>query len=122
MGSAILLPGVSQVTAPQTFTGDRAGPSVSISGSRPTPNAFLFDGGFFNALFRNSGLHYPPPDALQEMKVLTNGFSAGYGRNAGAVFNVVTRSGTNGWHGSAWEFLRNHNLNARSFFAPSQKG
>lgn len=121
MGLAVLLPGVSQVSAPQTFTGDRAGPSVSISGSRPTQNAFLFDGGFFNALFRNSGLNYPPPDALQEMKVLTNGFSAEYGRNAGAVFNVVTRSGTNEWHGSAWEFLRNHNLNARNFFAPSQK-
>jgi outer membrane receptor protein involved in Fe transport len=121
MGLTVLLPGVSQVSAPQTFTGDRAGPTVSISGSRPTQNAFLFDGGFFNALFRNSGLNYPPPDALQELKVLTNGFSAEYGRNAGAVFNVVTRSGTNDWHGSAWEFLRNHNLNARNFFAPSQK-
>ncbi len=121
MGLAVMLPGVSQVSAPQTFTGDRDGPTVSISGSRPTQNAFLFDGGFFNALFRNSGLNYPPPDALQEMKVLTNGFSAEYGRNAGAVFNVVTRSGTNEWHGSAWEFLRNHNLNARNFFAPSQK-
>jgi len=119
MGLAVLLPGVSQVSAPQTFTGDRAGPTVSISGSRPTQNAFLFDGGFFNALFRNSGLNYPPPDALQEMKVLTNGFSAEYGRNAGAVFNVITRSGTNDWHGSAWEFLRNHNLNARNFFAPA---
>ena len=118
---AALLPGVTQVTAPQTFTGDRDGPTVSISGSRPTQNSFLFDGAHFNALFRNSGLNYPPPDALQEVKVLMNSFSAEYGRNAGAIFNVVTRSGTNDLHGSAWEFLRNHNLNARNFFAPSDK-
>jgi outer membrane receptor protein involved in Fe transport len=121
MGLAILLPGVSQVTAPQTFTGDRDGATIAISGSRPTQNAFLFDGGFFNALFRNSGLNYPPPDALQEVKVLTNSFGAEYGRNAGAVFNVVTRSGGNTVHGSGWEFFRNHNLNARNFFAPAEK-
>ena len=121
MGLASMLPGVSQVTAPQTFTGDRDGATIAISGARPTQNAFLFDGGFFNALFRNSGLNYPPPDALQEVKVLTNSFGAEYGRNAGAVFNVVTRSGTNELHGSGWEFFRNHNLNARNFFAPAAK-
>jgi len=116
-----LLPGVSQVSAPQTFTGDRSGPTVSVSGSRTTQNLFLFDGAPFNAVFRNTGLNYPPPDALQEVKVLTNSFSAEYGRNAGSIFNVVTRSGTNEIHGSLWEFLRNHKLNARNFFAPSQK-
>ena len=121
LGLATMLPGVSQVSAPQSFTGDRDGATVAISGARPTQNAFLFDGGFFNALFRNSGLNYPPPDALQEVKVLTNGFGAEYGRNAGAVFNVVTRSGGNELHGSGWEFFRNHNLNARNFFAPSAK-
>ena len=92
---AALLPGVTQVSAPQTFTGDRDGPRVSISGARSTQNLFLFDGAFFNALFRNSGMNYPPPDALQEVKVLMNSFSAEYGRNSGAVFNVVTRSGSN---------------------------
>jgi outer membrane receptor protein involved in Fe transport len=116
-----LLPGVSQVSAPQTFTGDRSGPTVSVSGSRTTQNLFLFDGAPFNATFRNTGLNYPPPDALQEVKVLTNSFSAEYGRNAGSIFNVVTRSGTNEVHGSAWEFLRNHKLNARNFFAGSVK-
>jgi outer membrane receptor protein involved in Fe transport len=118
---AELLPGVSQVSAPQAFTGDRSGPTVSVSGSRNNQNLFLFDGAQFNAVFRNTGLNYPPPDALQEVKVLTNSFSAEYGRNAGAIFNVVTRSGTNRIHGSAWEFLRNHKLNARDFFAPSEK-
>ncbi len=116
-----LLPGVSQVSAPQTFTGDRSGPTVSVSGSRTTQNLFLFDGAPFNAVFRNTGMNYPPPDALQEVKVLTNSFSAEYGRNAGSVFNVITKSGTNEVHGSLWEFLRNHKLNARNFFAPSVK-
>src|SRR5579872_4277070 len=118
---ASTLPGVAAVSAPETFTGDRSGPTVSVSGSRQNENLFLFDGADYNAVFRNTGLNYPPPDALQEVKVLTNSFSAEYGRNAGAVFNVVTKSGTNQIHGSAWEFLRNQDLNARTFFAPSAK-
>ena len=116
-----ILPGVASISAPQTFTGDRSGPTLSVSGSRQNENLFLFDGAQFNAVFRNTGLNYPPPDALQEVKVLTNSFSAEYGRNAGAVFNVVTKSGTNQVHGSLWEFLRNQDLNARNFFSPSVK-
>ncbi|MDP2998067.1 MAG: TonB-dependent receptor [Bryobacterales bacterium] len=118
---ASLLPGASQISAPQTFTGDRSGPTVSMSGGRGNQNLFLFDGAHFNAVFRNTGLNYPPPDALREVKVLSNSFTAEYGRNAGSIFNVVTRSGTNDLHASAWEFLRNHKLNARNFFAPSKK-
>jgi outer membrane receptor protein involved in Fe transport len=121
IGLSVLLPGASQVSAPQTFTQDRSGPTVSMSGSRAAQNLFLFDGAPFNALFRNTGLNYPPPDALQEVKVLTNSFSAEYGRNAGSVFNVVTRSGSNEVHGSLWEFLRNQRLNARNFFAGPTK-
>lgn len=116
-----LLPGVSQLDAPQTFARDSAGPTVSVSGSRGNQNLFLFDGAHFNGNFRNTGLNYPPPDALLEVKVLSNSFSAEYGRNAGSVFNVVTKSGSNELHGSAWEFLRNQALNARSFFAGSTK-
>jgi outer membrane receptor protein involved in Fe transport len=115
-----LLPGVANVSAPQTFTDDRGGPTLSVSGSRENQNLFLFDGAEFSNVFLNTGLNYPPPDALQEVKVLTNSFSAEYGRNAGSVFNVVTKSGTNQLHGSAWEFLRNQDLNARNFFAPSK--
>jgi outer membrane receptor protein involved in Fe transport len=114
---AVILPGVSDVAAPQTFTGDRSGPAISVSGSRGNANQFLFDGAPFNALFRNTGQNYPPPDALREVQALTNSYSAEYGRNSGAIFNVVTKSGTNQLHGSAWEFHRNHKLNARNFFA-----
>ncbi len=117
---AALLPGATSIAAPQSFTGDRSGPTISISGSRTNQNLFLLDGAHYTALFRNTGLNYPPPDALQEVKVLTNTYSAEYGRNSGSVFNVVTRSGTNDLHGALWEFLRNDNLNARNFFAPSQ--
>jgi outer membrane receptor protein involved in Fe transport len=117
---AALLPGAASVTAPQTFTGDRSGPTMSVSGSRTTQNLFLFDGEEFNAAFRNTGFNYPPPDEVREVKVLTSSFSAEYGRNSGAVFSVVTRSGTNEIHGAAWEFLRNSDLNAQSYFSTSK--
>ena len=118
---AQLLPGVSQLNAPQTVARNYSGSTVSVAGSRANQNLLLFDGAHFNDTFRNTGFNYPPPDALQEVKVLTNSFSAEYGRNAGSVFNVISRSGTNDIHGSVWEFLRNHKLNARNFFAPSEK-
>ena len=116
---AALLPGASQVSAPQTFTGDRSGPTVSMSGTRSNYNLFLFDGQDYQAVFRNTGLNFPPPDALQEVKVLTSSFNAEYGHNAGGVFNVVTKSGTNRLHGALWEFVRNSSFNARNFFAAS---
>jgi outer membrane receptor protein involved in Fe transport len=114
-----ILPGASQVSAPQTFTGDRSGPTVSVSGSRENANLFLFDGQDFNATFRNTGLNFPPPDAVQEIKVLTSSFSAEYGRNSGGILNVVTKSGTNQLHGTLWEFVRNGAFNARNFFSLS---
>jgi len=116
---AALLPGASQVSAPQTFTGDRSGPTVSMSGTRSNYNLFLFDGQDHQAVFRNTGLNFPPPDALQEVKVLTSSFTAEYGHNAGGVFNVITKSGTNQLHGALWEFVRNSSFNARNFFAAS---
>jgi hypothetical protein len=116
---AAMLPGVANVESPQAFTNTNQGPTANISGSRVNANLFLFDGAPFNATFRNRGLNFPPPDALQEVKILTNSFGAEYGRNSGSVFNVVTRSGTNRFHGTLWEFLRNNNLNARNFFSPT---
>jgi len=118
---AALLPGVTDVSAPQTFTGDRSGPDFSVSGGRRNQNLLLFDGAPNNAHFRNTGMNFPPPDALKEVKIQTNTYSAEYGRNSGSVFNVVTKSGTNELHGALWEFHRNHKLNARNFFAPSDK-
>lgn len=112
-----LFPGVASVSDPETFTNDRQGPTFSTSGSRTAQNSMLLDGAPFNALFRNTGLNYPPPDSLQEVRVLTSNFSAEYGHNSGTAMNVITRSGTNTLHGMGYDYFRNGALNARSFFA-----
>jgi len=117
---AAILPGVANIEAPQAATNTNLGTTLNVSGSRINSNLFQLDGASFSQTFRNRGLNLPPPDALQEVKILTNSFSAEYGRNSGSVFNAVTRSGSNEIHGAAWEFLRNNKLNARNFFAPSR--
>ena len=94
----------------------------NVNGMRAGSNNLLIDGlPAFNALNNsNTGIGAPTPDFLQEFKVMTSMFSAEYGRNAGSVVNVVTVSGTNQVHGSAWEFLRNTKLNARPFFGTAR--
>jgi outer membrane receptor protein involved in Fe transport len=112
---AALLPGVTDLNAPATNTGDRNGPTFSVSGSRNTQNLFLFDGLMWNNLFFNTGINYPPPNSLQEISVLLNNFKAQYGRNAGSVFNVVTKSGTNGFHGALWDYVQSALFNATDY-------
>lgn len=94
-----------------------AGPLIySSGGSRLVMNNFMVDGGDTNEINENEGLVQLMPDAVQEFKVITNTFDAEYGRNAGSIVNVVTKSGANNFHGDAWEFMRNTGLNARNFF------
>ena len=112
-----LLPGVVDVNAPATFTGDTKGPTYSASGSRNTQNLMLFDGLMWNNLFYNTGINYPPPNALQEVSVLLNNFKAQYGRNAGSVFNVITKRGTNQIHGAAWDYIQNQYFNASDYLS-----
>ena len=112
-----LLPGVVDVNAPATFTGDTKGPTFSASGSRNTQNLMLFDGLMWNNLFYNTGINYPPPNSLQEVSVVLNNYKAEYGRNAGSVVNVVTRSGTNQIHGSAWDYIQNQYFNAADYLS-----
>ena len=64
----------------------------------------------------NPGIGIVNPDAIQEFKIQTSLYDAGYGRNPGANVNVVTKSGTNQFHGTAFEFFRNADLNANDFF------
>jgi hypothetical protein len=120
-GELILLaPGVQSIPAGTSFYGKTD--NYSIAGSRPEGQAFLLDdvdvSGFWNhgtgsgALGTQLGL-----DAISEFQTLTNTYSAQFGGN-GAVINAVTRSGTNSFHGSAYEFLRNSALDARNFFDP----
>ncbi len=89
---------------------------VNINGARPEDSNWLLDGGDNTSTLRNYGNVVPNPDAIQEFRVITNNYDAEYGRTAGAVVNVVTRSGSNAFHGSLFEFHRNRALNAREFF------
>ena len=113
---AALLPGVTDVNAPTTETNERGGPTYSVSGSRNTQNLMLFDGLMWNNLFYNTGISYPPHEALQEISVLLNNYTAQYGRNSGSIFNVLTRQGTNTFHGAVWDYFHNTNLDAADYF------
>ncbi len=119
IGLAATLPGVTNVSAPQSMGDARGGPTMDVNGGRPNMNLFTLDGGYFNNSSRNTGINYPPPDAIQEVRILTQNFNAEYGHSPGSQVEVLTKAGTNAFHGAAWEFLRNNDLNARDFFAPS---
>src|SRR5258705_1938576 len=115
-----LQPGVqSQVGLDTVYGSDRAG-VVSVNGGRGRDNNFTVNGGDGNDQFANLPVIQPSPDSIAEFRVLTNTFDAEYGRNSGAVVNVVTKSGTNDYHGNLYEFFRNQALNAKGFF-DSQK-
>lgn len=89
---------------------------VSINGARANQNEYLLDGAPNTAAAQNQPVVFANPDAVQEFKVETNNFSAQYGRAGGGIFNIVTRSGTNEYHGTAYDYLRNNSLNANTFF------
>jgi outer membrane receptor protein involved in Fe transport len=108
-----LVPGAGGVVAP----GQGQNESLSINGSRPNSNNYTLDGGDNHDPFFNTPSVFPNPDALQEFTIQTSAYSAAYGRNAGAVINAVTRSGTNNFHASLFEFRRDEKLNSRSLFA-----
>ena len=91
--------------------------SVTSSGSRADGINYQLDGGSNRDPFLNVNNPFPNPDALEEFTVQTNNFSAEHGSATGAIVNIVTKSGTNEYHGSAFEYLRNGALNARNFFA-----
>ncbi len=94
--------------------------NVSVNGQRETANAFPVNGGDVSE-GRNLGAGLIPNlDSIQEFRLITNGFDAEYGKFSGSVMNAITKSGTNGFHGSAFEFLRNDKFDARNFFDPSK--
>jgi len=99
-----------------TFYGSDAAGSVSVNGGRGRANNFNVNGGDANDQFVNAAAVQPSPDAIAEFRVITNTFDAEYGRNSGAVVNVVTASGTNAFHGDVYEYFRNKVLNSKGFF------
>jgi hypothetical protein len=123
---AALQPGVSTIETQPTFStgadrGNRGfGQQLTISGARPQQNNYRLDGVSLNdyangapgsVLGGNLGV-----DAIQEFSVLTSNYSAEYGKTSGGVVNAITRSGTNDFHGSVYEFLRNSALDAKNYF------
>ena len=106
--------GTSTGAASTRLGGDRANQSFAVSGSRREYNNFSIDGVSNTEPNYNAYLFLPSVDALQEFKVQTGIYSAEFGRGIGQV-NISTKSGTNEYHGTAWEFLRNSALDARPF-------
>lgn len=110
------------VNTPQADTrGNAATGAFAANGLRPAQNNYLLDGIDNNSdtvdfLNGTNFVVLPPVDAVQEFKVQTSGFSAEYGRSGAAVLNATIKSGTNEFHGAAWEFFRNDKLDAADFF------
>jgi hypothetical protein len=113
---AALLPGVTNVNAPTTFTSDTGGPTYNVSGARNNQNLFLLDGILWNNVYYNTGLNFPPHYMLQEVSVQLNNYKAQYGRNVGSVFNAVTKSGSNLIHGELWDDVQNTMFDAADYF------
>jgi len=97
----------------------RANQAYAVNGQRPESNGYLLDG-VSNSDNVNGGFAIRVPvDAIAEFRILTLNAPAEYGGTSGATTSVVTKSGSNSMHGNIYEFLRNNNLDARNFFAPS---
>jgi Carboxypeptidase regulatory-like domain len=92
----------------------------SISGQREDANGFLVNGGDVKEMMNGGTSIVPNLDSISEFRILTNNFDAEYGNYSGGVVNVVTKSGANQFHGSAFEFLRNTALDAKNFFSPER--
>ena len=124
---ATLTPGTTQSTNPNSFftraasseAATRGAFSLSVGGSREQSTDWLLDGNDNNQLDEGGIAIFSDIDAIQEFKVLTYNYSAEYGERAGPTVLVTTKSGTNQYHGSLFEFFRNTKLDARSYFATS---
>lgn len=126
---ATLTPGATAETNPNSFftsaasseVAARGSFSLSVGGSRPNSTDWLIDGVDNNELTAGGIAILSSIDSLQEFKVLTYNYSAEYGTRAGPTVLITTKSGTNDYHGTLYEFFRNTDLDARSFFATSRE-
>lgn len=120
----VLQPGVSTALASDqlyvgvsTPGGTSAQVNFAVNGNRPTQNSWTIDGSDnFDRGANLTLLNYPSVDSIAEFKVLRSNYLPENGRSSGGIVNVVTRSGTNGFHGSAYEFFRNDDLAANNYF------
>ncbi|MGH9555348.1 MAG: carboxypeptidase regulatory-like domain-containing protein [Terriglobales bacterium] len=122
---ATLQPGVvpaSEITSNNTpeFSGG-VGKVFQVNGLRLQSNNFLLDGADNNEPFLGTAMASPSPDALEEFKIQTNLYSAEFGGGGGSIVNIITKGGSNDWHGSVYEFFRNDVFDAQGTFALQQE-
>jgi hypothetical protein len=101
-------------------SGDLNPGTISINGQREFANSFVLNGSDVEEDVNMGTAIVPNLDSIAEFRILTSNFDAEYGEFSGGQINVVTKSGTNGFHGNAFEFLRNTNLDARNYFSPTR--
>ncbi|HEY8131028.1 MAG TPA: TonB-dependent receptor, partial [Thermoanaerobaculia bacterium] len=123
-GLILLQPGVTMSRASENSSNTGRGIKISVAGSRPNQNLFTLDGTDYNDALNNTPASaqgmMTGVETIKEFQVLTNTMSAEYGRASGGVFNVVTKSGTNDFHGSLFNFHRDRKLDSSGFFDPEK--
>lgn len=114
-----LLPGSVQTASGSAASGIALNTNLvfSVNGARPNQSTYTLDAGLNMDMYNNVPAAFPNPDMLQEFSILQNGYNAVSGRDAGAVVNMITKSGTNQLHGSVYEYLRNSYVDARDYFS-----
>lgn len=117
-----LAPGITEVTVPEALVNsDQSGAVVSgATGGRTNQNDIQLDGASMTTTLYNRPSNLPTPDAIQEFQVLTNSYSAEFGRGGGTSMIAVTKSGTNIFRGGVWDYFRGDALNAKNYFAKSK--
>jgi len=118
---------LQSVTGVSSYAGDiligsRDGANFSVNGFPTTTSSFYLDGAQNNILRNGGGNKSPDIDALQEFRILTSNFDAEFGRSPGAVVNLITKSGSDMYHGDVYEFIQNNMLNARPYFSFTDPG
>jgi hypothetical protein len=115
-GGAVNAPG-NDINGSKTYANT---PVIAVAGSQGIYNNYVLDGGSHTDTFTNTNLPYPFPDALREFSVESSSLPARNGLHPGSLVNVVTNSGTNQWHGTVFDFVRNNVVNATNFFSTSK--
>jgi hypothetical protein len=112
-------PGINMLGSGTNNTPGGTAFNFSVNGQRITSNNHLLDGVNNVEPFSGAAMVVPSPDSLREFRILTNAYTAEFGRAGGSIVTVITKNGTNQYHGSAYEFLRNDAFDARNFFSPA---
>ena len=115
--NSVIMAGVTGTVAP---SGQLNAGNVSVSGQRETANGFLVNGGDVQEHMNGGTSIVPNLDSIEEFRVLTNNFDPEYGNYNGGIVNVVTKSGSDQFHGDGFEFFRNTSLDARNYFSPER--